>query len=44
MVNALLTLYGPNTTELHKICEKSISPRSQTIKPTIQVYKKRVLV
>lgn len=38
-VNAHLTLYGPNATELHKICEKSFSPWSQTIKPTIQVYK-----
>ncbi len=38
-VNALLTFYGLNAAELYNICERTISPRSQTIKPTIQVYK-----
>lgn len=31
---------GLNATELFKICEKNISPRSQTIKPTIKLYKR----
>ncbi len=38
-VNALLTFYGLNAAELYSICERTISPTSQTIKPTIQVYK-----